>query len=253
VGGAPPPPRPHAVPPARIAARDIRKSFGRSVALDRVSLDLGPGEALVLLGPNGAGKTTLLRVLATLVRPTGGTLRLGEVDALREPERARPLIGMVGHGSYVYEDLTAIENLRFWAAMHGHDAGEPRLRGALAQVELDGVATERARTFSAGMKRRLGLARVLLGQARILLLDEPFTGLDRQGSKWLAEFLQGFKAGGGTTVLATHSFGGALGVADRVAILAGGRLLLDRPAADLAADELRRLYDALTDPEAARA
>jgi len=160
---------------------------------------------------------------------------------------------MVGHGSYVYEDLTALENLRFWAAMHGHDAAESRLRGALSQVELEAVAGERARTFSAGMKRRLGLARVLLGQARILLLDEPFTGLDRQGSKWLTEFLQAFKVGGGTAVLATHSFGSALGVADRVGILASGRLLLDRPTADLSADELRRLYDALTDPEAARA
>ena len=234
-----------------ISARDIRKSFGRSVALDRVSLELGAGEGLVLLGPNGAGKTTLLRVLATLVRPSGGALRLGEVDALREPERARPLIGMVGHGSYVYEDLTAIENLHFWAAMHGQDTGEARLRAALAQVELDAVARERARTFSAGMKRRLGLARVLLGQARLLLLDEPFTGLDRQGSKWLSEFLQGFKASGGAIVLATHSFGSALGAADRVAILDGGQLVLDRPAGDLSADELRRTYDALTDPEAA--
>lgn len=235
-----------------IVAREIRKSFGRSVALDRVSLELGAGEGLLLLGPNGAGKTTLLRVLATLVRPTAGSLRLGEVDALREPERARALIGMVGHGSYVYEDLTAIENLRFWTAMHGQDGAEARLRAALAQVELDGVAGERARTFSAGMKRRLGLARVLLGQARLLLLDEPFTGLDRQGSKWLAEFLQAFKAGGGAIVLATHSLGSALAAADRVAILAGGRLVLDRPAADLSADELRRIYDALTDPEAAR-
>jgi ABC-type multidrug transport system ATPase subunit len=97
------------------------------------------------------------------------------------------------------------------------------------------------------MKRRLGLARVVLGQARLLLLDEPFTGLDRRGRKWVNEFLLGFKAAGGAAVVATHSFGGGLGVADRVAILGSGRLLMDRPAADLSPEELHRLYESLTD------
>jgi ABC-2 type transport system ATP-binding protein len=103
------------------------------------------------------------------------------------------------------------------------------------------------RTFSAGMKRRVGLARVLLGQARLLLLDEPFTGLDRRARKWISEFLLGFKAGGGAAVVATHSFESGLAVADRVAILGGGRLLIDRPAADLSSAELHRLYESLTD------
>jgi len=103
------------------------------------------------------------------------------------------------------------------------------------------------RTFSSGMKRRLGLARVLLAQARLLLLDEPFTGLDRRGRKWVNEFLQAFKAGGGSAVLATHSFGGGLGVADRIGILGQGRLLLDRPAADLSPEELHRVYESLTE------
>jgi heme exporter protein A len=234
-----------------IAAREIRKSFGPNLVLDRVSLDLGASESLALLGPNGAGKSTLLRILATLLRPSAGTLSVGGIDALREPERARALLGVVGHGSYVYEDLTALENLRFWAVMGGGDASPARLREALAEVELDAVADDRARTFSAGMKRRLGLARVLLGGARILLLDEPFTGLDRQGSKWLMEFLLGFRSAGGTVVLATHSFGGGLAVADRVAILVGGRFALEQAASDLAADELRRAYDALTEGDAA--
>jgi heme exporter protein A len=154
---------------------------------------------------------------------------------------------MVAHGSYVYEDLTAMENLRFWATMSGHDTSEGRLRAALAQVELEAVADERARTFSSGMKRRIGLARVALGRPRLLLLDEPFTGLDQQARKWLGEFLLTFKAGGGAAVLATHSFEGALAVADRVAILAGGRLVLDRSARDLTREELRRLYDGLTE------
>jgi len=230
-----------------IAARELRKTYGSNSVIDGVSFELGPGQCLALLGPNGAGKTTLLRILATLLRPTAGSLRIGGADALREPERARALIGMVAHGSYVYEDLTARENLRFWETMRGGDTAPGRLAAALAQVELDGVADERVRTFSAGMKRRLGLARVLLGQARLLLLDEPFTGLDRRGRKWLNEFLLGFKAAGGAAVLATHSFDGGLGVADRVAILGSGRLLMDRPAADLSPEELQRLYENLTD------
>jgi heme ABC exporter ATP-binding subunit CcmA len=230
-----------------ITARELRKTYGSNCALDGVSFELGAGQCLALLGPNGAGKTTLLRILSTLLRPTSGALRVGDADALREPERVRALIGMVAHGSHVYEDLTARENLRFWETMRGGDAAPGRLAAALAQVELDPVANERVRTFSAGMKRRLGLARVLLARARVLLLDEPFTGLDRRGRKWLNEFLLAFKASGGAAVVATHSFGGGLGVADRVGILGGGRLLLDRPAADLSPDALHRLYESLTD------
>jgi len=230
-----------------IAAQELRKTYGSNIVIDGVSFTLGGGQCLALLGPNGAGKTTLLRILATLLRPTAGALRVGGIDALREPERVRPLLGMVAHGSYVYEDLTARENLRFWEIMRGGDAAPDRLMAALAQVELDGVADERVRTFSAGMKRRLALARVLLGQARVLLLDEPFTGLDRRGRKWVSEFLQAFKTAGGAAVVATHSFSGGLGVADRVGILMSGRLLVDRPAADLSGAELQRLYESLTE------
>jgi ABC-type multidrug transport system ATPase subunit len=171
---------------------------------------------------------------------------VGGVDGLRDPARARAVIGVVGHGSYMYEDLTAIENLRFWTVMGGGDASPARLLTALLRVELDAVAHERVRTFSAGMKRRLALARVLLGQARLLLLDEPFTELDQRGRKWLSEFLLAFKHGGGGVVVATHSFGSGLLVADRVAILHGGRLIVDRPCEDLSGEDLRSLYDSLT-------
>jgi len=230
-----------------IAAQDLRKTYGPSLVIDGVSFRLAAGQCLALLGPNGAGKTTLLRILATLLRPSAGALQVGGLDALREPDRVRPLLGVVAHGSLVYEDLTARENLRFWEVMRGGDASAARLADALAQVELDAVADERVRTFSAGMKRRLGLARVLLSQARILLLDEPFTGLDRRGRKWVSEFLLAFKAAGGAAVMATHSFGGGLGLADRIGILASGRLLLDRPTADLSTEELHRVYESLTD------
>jgi len=230
-----------------IAARSLGKRYGTTVILEDVSLDLAPGQCLALLGPNGAGKTTFLRILATLLRPTSGALSIDGFDALRDPARVRERIGMAGHGSYLYPDLTALENLRFWAIMGNGDAGEDRLRAALQQVELDGSAHERVRTFSAGMKRRLALARVLLGRARWLLLDEPFTELDQRGRKWLGEFLLSFKGDGGGIVVATHSFGSGLGVADRIAILHGARIILDRPCRDLLPDDLRRLYDSLTE------
>ena len=228
-----------------IQAEHLRKTYGQTAVLDDVSLELGMGQGLTLLGPNGTGKTTLLRIVATLLRPTSGSLRVAGADAVKEPEAVRGAIDMVGHGSWVYEDLSALENLRFWAVMGSHDAGEARLRAALEEVELEASADRRARTFSAGMKRRLALARVLLGRARLLLLDEPFTGLDRAGRKWLGEFLLSFKARGGALVVATHSFDAGMGVADRVAILAGGRIVLDRPAAELGLEDLRRLYDDL--------
>jgi len=204
------------------------------------------GTVLVLLGPNGAGKTTLLKILATLVRPRAGHLSIAGVDALREPERVRPLIGMVGHGAQVYEDLTALENLRFWTTLAGQSLPASALRAALEAVELGGVADERVRTFSAGMKRRLALARVQLGGARLLLLDEPFTGLDRQGRKWLGGVLLGVKAAGGVAVIATHTFGTELAAADRVAVMAAGRLVLDRPLAELSWEAIPALYDSLT-------
>ena len=230
-----------------IAASGLRKCYGPTAVLEDIALELAGGQCLALLGPNGSGKTTLLRILATLLRPTSGQLTIGGVDALRDPERARALIGMVGHGSYVYEDLTALENVRFWTVMGGGDAGQGRLLAALQQVELEAAAHDRVRTFSAGMKRRLALARVLLGRARLLLLDEPFTELDQRGRKWLSEFLLAFKAGGGGVVVATHSFGSGLGVADRVAILHGARLIVDRPRGDLSWEELRRLYVSFTE------
>jgi len=230
-----------------IAARSLRKSFGPTTVLDGVSLCLHTSECLALLGPNGAGKTTLLRILATLARPSAGELSVAGVDAVRRPESVRALIGVVAHGSYVYEDLSAIENLRFWTVLGGGDASRGRLLDALAQVELDSFAADRVGTFSAGMKRRLALARVLLTRARLLLLDEPFTGLDQGARKWLTEFLLAFKGGGGAVVMTTHSFGSGLAVADRVAVLIGGRLMIDQACEGLSPDDLHRLYDSLTE------
>jgi len=225
-----------------IRVTGLRKTFGNHRVLDGLDLDVRAGEAVAVLGANGAGKTTLLKVLATLVRPTRGRVMVAGRDSTKEPELVRREIGLVAHSPYVYEDLTAAENLTFWATLAGLDASAAERAGALATVELERAADARVRTFSAGMKRRLSLARFVLARPRVLLLDEPFTGLDQRGKKWLEEHLASFKSGGGAIVMTTHSFGRELVVADRIAILAGGAIALDTPRGALTADDVQRLY-----------
>ena len=229
-------------PDPLIRVTDLRKTFGKHRVLDGLDVDVHEGEALAVLGANGAGKTTLLKILATLLRPTQGTATVAGYDCGKDAERVRRHVGLVAHGSYVYEDLTALENLTFWTTLAGLRASAGALAGALASVELERFAGVRVRTFSAGMKRRLSLARFVLARPRVLLLDEPFAGLDQRAKKWLEEHLASFKSGGGAIVMATHSFGRELAVADRIAILAGGVVALDTPRGALSADDVQRLY-----------
>jgi len=225
-----------------IRVAGLRKRYGVHFVLDGVSLDVHAGEALALLGANGAGKTTLLRIVATLARPSGGAAAVAGHDCVNEAELVRRQVGYVAHGSHLYEDLTAAENLRFWTELRGTPAARDAILNALALVELDPVADDRVRTFSAGMQRRLSLARLLLVPPRVLLLDEPFASLDQRAAKWLEEHLLARKAQGAAIVMSTHSFGRELGVADRVAILAEGRVAADVRREGLAVDDLQRLY-----------
>jgi len=223
---------------------DVRKDFGPQIVLAGVSLEVRSGEAVALLGGNGAGKTTLLKIVATVMRPTAGQVRVAGRDAVRDAEAVRGQLGFVGHGAWVYDDLTAAENLRFWTALAGRPASEAEVGVALAAVELDRVSRARVRTFSAGMKRRLSLARLTLFSPAVLLLDEPFAGLDQRAKKWFEGHLEAFKDRGGALLMVTHSFDRELGVADRITILAGGRIALDTPRAGLDPDDLQRLYAA---------
>src|SRR2546427_7961695 len=203
-----------------IRVTGLRKTFGNHRVLDGLDLDVRVGEAMAVLGANGAGKTTLLKILATLVRPTGGTAIVAGHDCARDPEGVRREIGLVAHGAYVYEDLTASENLTFWATLAGKRLSAAALAGALATVELDRAADERVRAFSAGMKRRLSLARFVLVRPRVLLLDEPFAGLDQRAKKWLEEHLAAVNAGGGSIRLGADRFRRALPGAHSVPLLA---------------------------------
>jgi len=226
-----------------IRVSGLRKTYAGKLVLDSVDLVVSAGEGVALLGPNGAGKTTLLRILATLVRATRGEARVAGFDCVRQAEGVRARLGFAGHGTWVYEDLTALENLRFWGTLAGQPCDAETLGEVLAAVELDHVAGERARTFSAGMRRRLALARVALGRPAVLLLDEPFSGLDQRGSKWLEAHLAAAKAAGAAVLFTTHSFTRGLSVADRIAVLVQGRIALDTPLGGLGPDDVRRLYE----------
>jgi heme exporter protein A len=200
--------------------------------LDGVDLTVEAGELVVLLGANGAGKTTLLRVLATLLRPSGGTLTLFGEDAARRPPASRRRVGHVGHESACYPDLSGRENLEFYAELHAvPDAGR-RIDDLLSWAGLESAARRPVRVYSRGMVQRLALARALLHGPELLLLDEPFSGLDPAASARLETLLGDLRRSGHAIVLSTHDLERLAALATRVAILHRGRIarVQDGPA-----------------------
>jgi heme ABC exporter ATP-binding subunit CcmA len=230
-----------------IAVAGLTKVYGARAALRGVALEVPAGTVLTVLGPNGSGKTTLLRVLATLTRPSAGRGTVAGHDLVDGRDRVRELIGLCGHGTHLYDDLTARENLAFAAALAGITPAEDELAAVLARVGLEAHSRARIRDLSSGMRRRVALARAILRRPRVLLLDEPFAGLDRDSAKRLEDYLHGFRAEGGTAVVVTHSLGRALAIADRVAILVGGRLAASEGREALSSEALERLYQAATE------
>jgi heme exporter protein A len=212
-----------------IEARGVGKVYGRQRALAPVSLTLRAGDAVALLGANGAGKSTLVSILATLVRPTSGEVLF---DGGRPDKRARGGIGVIAHDSLCYGDLTARENLAFFAALQHVPDAEARARELLDRVSLTDAADRPARTFSRGMLQRLAIARALLHRPRLLLLDEPFTGLDREGQEMLVTVLREERARGAILVVVTHDLEPLPQLVERVLVLRRGRLVFDGPGPD---------------------
>ena len=185
-----------------VALSNVTRVFGIAPAVVRVDLMVERGASVLLRGPNGAGKTTLLRVIATAISPTyGGGTVLG-FDLVREREAIRRETELLGHRTRLYEDLSAAENLRFACTLFGCDAA--RVPGALDRVGLADVADERVRGYSQGMRQRVALARVLLRSPRLLLLDEPYSGLDEGAKDLVDDVVADTVASGGTVILATH-------------------------------------------------
>ena len=199
-----------------VAVAALRRDYGERTALDGVGFELAAGESLVVLGPNGAGKTTLLRVLATLLRPSGGEVRVLGCSLPREAWKLRGRVGYLGHEPLLYRDLSGRENLRFHARLHGIDGdrAETRIAELLAAVGMDRRADERIAELSAGMRQRLAVCRCVLHEPELLLLDEPDSNLDAEGRE-LARALIG-PGSGRTRVVVTHDPERFLPEADRV-------------------------------------
>ncbi len=210
----------------RVELNDLSRHFGRRRAVSRVSLSLRGGEILGLLGPNGAGKSTLLGMMATLVAPTAGTITYGDLTVRAAGEAIRSRIGVLAHELHLYPELSARQNLEFFARLYGLP-GDGGVTRALESAGLAERGDDQVSSFSRGMRQRLALERALLHAPRLVLLDEPFTGLDDRAVRIVAERLSRLAASGAIVVLATHDLDVADGLITRMAVVRSGRLLSD--------------------------
>ncbi len=233
---------------ATIVARGLGKRFGGHVGLADVDLDVPAGEFLTIFGPNGAGKTTLIRCLATLARPTTGTVELLGVALATADAGIRSRIGVVSHQSFLYGQLTARENLLFYARMFAVDDADDRVRAVADVVQLTDRLDDQVRTFSRGLVQRCAIARALVHEPEMLLFDEPFSGLDPLAAARLADMLRAAHEAGRTVVMTSHDLRRGIELADRVAVLRRGRLVHIQPAAT-ASDFEATYYGLVTDAD----
>ncbi len=226
-----------------ILVHGLSKAFGLRPALRDVTFSVAAGDIVSLLGPNGSGKTTLLRLLAALSRATAGSITVGGWSLPDEAASVRAQLGVVAHLPLLYDDLTARENLAFFGRLYNLEDIDGRVQSSLEKVGLVKRADELVRTFSRGMQQRLAVARAILHDPPVLLLDEPYTGLDVAGCAMLDTLLSDWKSAQRTVILSTHDLLRAAST-DRAIILKDGRVVVDQPTAGLS--DLSELFNRLT-------
>jgi heme exporter protein A len=226
-----------------IEIRQLVKTFGHRVVLRGVNLTVNEGDFLVLLGANGAGKSTLMSIVATLSKPTAGAVFIGGYNLAQAGDELRRFIGLVSHKPLLYDDLTAAENLRFYARMYDLPDATARIETLLRQVGLWGRQNDPVRAYSRGMQQRLAIARAVLHNPPILLLDEPDTGLDHRTAARLGELLGAVGAERRTIVMTTHNLERGLSLGNRVVILAQGKIVYDVRRQAVSPEEVRRQYE----------
>lgn len=218
------------------------KNYSMNAVLKGLNLHVGQGEFVTLVGPNGAGKSTLMRIVATLLAPSAGSVRIGGWELPQHSHRVRRYIGLVSHQTLLYADLTAVENLSFFARLYQLDNAEARVTEALKRVGLAARQRDPVRTFSRGMVQRLTIARATLHEPDVLLLDEPYTGLDQDASSLLDNLLKREAANGRTILMITHDLVHGLDLCDRVAILNRGKIVYEGQNKNLTSAEFIELY-----------
>lgn len=223
---------------SHVAVTDVGRWFGRRKALAGVTFDCRAGDIVGLLGPNGAGKSTLLAILATLLEPSTGRVAYGSATAKDSGPALRARLGVLGHDLYLYPELSARENLTFFGRLYKLQEVARRVDEALEQAGLSSRADEAVQGFSRGMRQRVALERALLHQPRLLLLDEPFTGLDQASASALVARLRGLQSLGTLVVVATHDLDVAEGLLTRAVFLRNGRIVAD----EAGSANLRRRY-----------
>src|SRR6202161_949585 len=219
-----------------IVARDVCKSFGDHLVLDKVSLLVEEGTIVSLLGPNGAGKTTMVRILSTLIPADSGSMHIAGHDVVTDADGVRAIIGVTGQFSAVDNLLTGAENLRLMADLRhlGREAGQRRVDGLLEQFAPPGAPDKLLSTYSGGMRRRLDLAMTLVGKPRVIFLDEPTTGLDPRSRRTMWQIIRDLVGQDGVTIfLTTQYLEEADQLADRIAVLDRGRLVAEGTSAEL--------------------
>lgn len=225
-----------------IEVHNLVKAFGSRAVLKGVDLSVAEGEFLTLVGPNGAGKTTLMHIISTLAKPTGGRVRVAGYDLADGAVALRRQIGLVSHKTLLYDDLSAEQNLRFYARMYDVPAAQVRIESVLQRVGLWGRQRDPVRTYSRGMQQRLAIARAMLHDPPILLLDEPDTGLDQHATAMLTDLLREVGATQRTVLMTTHNLERGLELGDRVAILARGRIAYQADKSALDSRQFREIY-----------
>ncbi len=225
-----------------LSCRAVTKRFGRFVALHAVDLDVRPGECVTLFGHNGAGKSTLLNIACGLIRSYEGQVAVFGDDLHGADDAVRGRLGFVSHETFLYEDLSAADNIRFWGELYGIDDAPARAAELLERFRLARWSDTRVRALSRGMKQRVALARAIVHRPRLLLLDEPYTGLDEAACEQLSALIREFVAEGGAALVTTHDIDRGLAVADRVVILDRGRLVWQGEATQLDNAAFRERY-----------
>ena len=229
-----------------IKAVNLTKSFGRRKVLRGLSIEIRPGEIVSLAGVNGAGKTTLLRIMADLSRPDTGTVHYAHFTSRSQPEVYRRQLGVVLHAPMLYGNLTGHENMRFFSRLYQVPDQEERIAEVLAMVNLQRRSNDLVRTYSRGMQQRLAIARALLHDPAILLLDEPYTGLDQDSTAVLESIIQQAAASGKMVLLATHDLEKAFSSSTRIDLLHQGSIAWSQSRASLTLKNLLSAYHKIT-------